>query len=184
MRRLTSMQFQALRSLGHEPWVISSRHTRRGYFILWKRKRYGQREWVTPDTPKIPYAIEKAGEDLVKNGLAEVYERRCCPGTDCHENDKLMMRLTGKGQRLLEIANSERCGRVKHREEKDSEENDAGLKAVGLYAAFFVFMMVFGPMIDSLPKPLNYILIGAFSAIFISLMVILWANRPNRHTET
>lgn len=101
--RLTGMQFQALRSMGHEPWVVAYRH---GHHIEWKCKRFGVREWVSLKDDFLLNKVITAGNDLENMGLAETYEHRCCPGTDCHMNDKLMMRLTPRGQQLLERANA------------------------------------------------------------------------------
>lgn len=114
-KRLNSVQFLAMRSIGKEPWNMKRDR------IMW---RFG-RKWfhLFNDGVRAPlssvdgiggrYGYDKvydrawdAAWELENQGLVEVFTVRCCPGTSCHLNDRHEYRLTSRGHQLLEKANT------------------------------------------------------------------------------
>lgn len=110
-RRLTNDEFIALRSLSRDPWI-----GHQGFHFTWKHRR---RWWrindgmaVNHDTDKVDWLAhlphlevqaKAAFEKLEAMGLAQITEQLCCPGTECHRNDRSLYTLTDAGWRLLTV---------------------------------------------------------------------------------
>ena len=58
---------------------------------------------------------------------------------------------------------------------------DPGLKPVGLYAVFFIFMLLWVPMSTIFPKPESYFMLSVPFLVFVLLMARLWMDRPSGH---
>lgn len=127
LRRLSNDEFIALRSLHKGAWVMHH-----GFFFHWKHNRRwwyvnGSSGYATryidcgpAELPKIEtrflhQAASKARlahESLRERGLARTTVDRCCPGTDCHRNDRLVFEPTEAGTALIEAQAMSKRGAV------------------------------------------------------------------------
>lgn len=112
--RLTNAEFTMLRSLAKDPWANEGA-------LLWRLKWRNRNTWGLVDKDGFfwpegstwgysRYGLRKKALAAVLHlealGLAHTNNKRCCPGTDCHLNDKQVFEITEQGLALLEKANA------------------------------------------------------------------------------
>jgi len=115
VQRLNTLQFLALRSIAREPWDMQWRRIQWRFNGKWVQLfRDGVRAPLgSIDGIGGHYGYDDvykrawdAAWELDEQGLVEVVTERCCPGTECHRNDRHEFRLTPRGTALLQKANA------------------------------------------------------------------------------
>lgn len=111
LRRLQNDDFIALRSLRREPWVFENCRDLLSFEALTQQRRlsaYAGINVLWKQNGKWDYGDYFVGMRAIAAfvrleglGLASAQVKRCCPGTSCHTNDKVVCEVTQNGLDLV-----------------------------------------------------------------------------------